>query len=554
MLKKILIQIPIERRTYVKGFFIGKYWAEIDFEKSDQRRENYYDLNIYEAEVTITDIRKFDEGEFLEAKAIDKFTTNFPSPTHCIYNDRRFKIEIQHPKIDINDEILSDVVIEHEKTFGTVKGKIYGYILHYDFEGKEIEIEEEIILSPNNTIIQGTKTGKFEIDENKRRDQFYNSNATTYWGDWYDLPKKIKIEPPIGCFAQIISIVPNLIFGLLALAFLAAVGWKVAIILIIIFGLGYFLSFINKLPKGILFGISIIGKILTFIFSWFFRLFTMLFLLAILLAILKGFSDGGFNPKPRVKTTDDKEETTTIKKTDEINVNDSLISHFRKWKDYSGNKYQGYLTVSARDFSNSQLNRTSLSIIPQSEKDMNRVYKNLVTNDLDKLNRICAMFDSVRVKNNIPLGSRQFANIIVSCIQDIPYTLVLQDECNPYIYNDDFIKKYLNDGGSCLPDTKYGILSPVEFMARLKGDCDTRTILLFSILTKFNYDVMVLGSYSFKHSILAINIKGSGTFKMYNYKKYYVWETTMENMQIGQLPSEISDMNLWEINLMNNNN
>ena len=280
----------------------------------------------------------------------------------------------------------------------------------------------------------------------------------------------------------------------------------------------------------------------------------MLFLLAILFAILKGFSDGGFNPKPRVKTTDDKEETTTIKKTDEINVNDSLISHFRKWKDYSGNKYQGYLRVSARDFSNSQMNRTSLSIIPQSEKDMNRVYKNLVTNDFDKLNRIYAMFDSIRVKNNIPLGSRQFANIIVSCIQDIPYTLVLQDECNPYIYNDDFIKKYLTDGGSCLPDTKYGILSPVEFMARLKGDCDTRTILLFSILTKFNYDVMVLGSYSFKHSILAINIKGSGTYKMYNYKKYYVWETTMENMQIGQLPSEISDMNLWEINLMNNNN
>ena len=92
------------------------------------------------------------------------------------------------------------------------------------------------------------------------------------------------------------------------------------------------------------------------------------------------------------------------------------------------------------------------------------------------------------------------------------------------------------------------------FMASLKGDCDTRTILLFSILTNFNYDVMVLGSYTYKHSILAINLRGNGAYKFYNNKKYFVWETTMENMEIGQLPSEISDMNLWNINLQNINN
>ena len=554
MLKTIIIKIPIERRTYIKGFFVGKYSAEIDNGKSDFRRENFYDLNIYEADVTITEVRKFEEGEFEEAKAIEIFTTNFPSPTQCLYNDKRFKIEIQHPKIDISDEIISDVVTEHDKTFGTVKGTIFGYILHYDYEEKEIEVEEGIVLSSNNTIIQGTKTGKFEIDDAKRRDQFYNSDTTTYWGDWYDLPKPKTATQPVGCLPQILSVLPNIIFGLLAVAFLIAIGWKVAIVLLIIFGFWYLLSSLNKLPKGISSGISFLRRGISIIFSWFFRVFAVLFWLAIILAIIKAFSGNGFNPKPRLKPTDEKEETTTVRPPDENNPNDSLIAHFRKWKDYGGRQYQGYLTVSVKDFSNAQFNRTTLSIIPQSERDMNRVYKNLVANDYDKLNRICAMFDSIRMKNNLASGSRQFANIIVSCVQDIPYTLILQDECNPYIYNDNFIKTYLTDGGSCLPDIKYGILSPVEFMARLKGDCDTRTVLLFSILTKFNYDVMVLGSYSYKHSILAININGNGTCKIYNHKKYYVWETTMENMQIGQLPPDISNMKLWDINLMNNNN
>ena len=554
MLKSVIIKIPIERRTYIKGFFVGKYSAEIDNHKSDFRRENFYDLNIYEADVTITDIRKFDEGEFEESKNLEQFISSFPSPTQCIYNEKSFKITIHYPKIDISDQILYDIVFENEKTFGSVKGKVYGYILHYDFEEKEIEVENDIVLGKNNTIIQGTKTGKYEISENKRRDQFYNSNGTTYWGDWYDLPKKIEPESSLGCLFQFFNILPNIFFGLLALAFLFAIGWKASIILSIIFGLGYLLSIINKVPIFVLTLLSFLRKIISYIFSWIVNLVAILVFLAIFFAIINALSDGGFKPKQRVHLADDTDETTTVKRNDELNANDSLITHFRKWKDYDGKGYQGYLTVSSNDFVSSNLNRVGLSIIPQSESDMNRVYKNLVTTDLDKLSRICLMFDSIRIKEKIPSGSLQFANIIVSCIQDIPYTLVLQDECNPNIYSEGFIKKYLSEGGNCLPDTKFGLLSPVEFMASLKGDCDTRTILLFSILTNFNYDVMVLGSYTYKHSILAINLRGNGAYKFYNNKKYFVWETTMENMEIGQLPSEISDMNLWNINLKNNNN
>jgi hypothetical protein len=33
-----------ERRTYLKGRFKGKYWALIDDELSDRKRENYYKI------------------------------------------------------------------------------------------------------------------------------------------------------------------------------------------------------------------------------------------------------------------------------------------------------------------------------------------------------------------------------------------------------------------------------------------------------------------------------------------------------------------------------
>lgn len=558
MLKKIAIQIPIERRTYVKGVFVGKYWAEIDFNKSDQRRENYFDINIYEANVTILETRKFQFGEFEEALNIDVFPTPFPSPTECVFEGKHFKLSIYNPKIVITDEIISDIVRENEKTFGTVRGSIYGYLLHFDYEEKIIEVETDPVLDSNRVIVQGSKTGRFELDGNNRRDEFYNSDFTTYWGDWYALPKPPPPSP--GCIPTILGIIPTLISILLGVFFLIAVGWKIALVLIIIGLLIFVFNLLNKLPTPIRKGIGFLGSILKFLVSWWFRIVGALILFAVLFALFKGVS-GGYKPNPRKRVVDAKEDVKPALNdvSDESSENeniptDSIISNFRKWKDYSGRVYQGNLKVKVKDYYRSRSNRLGIMIQPYSEAEMNRIYRNIVTNDFEGLDLICEMFDSIRVKNNIPKGSRKFANVIVSCIQDIPYTLVLNNDCNAFNYDDEFIKKYLSDGGDCLGYTKFGVLAPVEFMARLKGDCDTRTILLYSILSKFGYDVVVLGSYYYKHSILAINIQGDGVYKIFEGRKYFVWETTMEEMQIGQLPPEVGDMRFWNVNLRNINN
>ena len=161
------------------------------------------------------------------------------------------------------------------------------------------------------------------------------------------------------------------------------------------------------------------------------------------------------------------------------------------------------------------------------------------------------MFDSIKLNRN--LDRIQFAEVITSCIQDIPYTLILDNECDAGKYKDDFIKDYLKSGGQCEGYTKFGILTPVEFMGSLKGDCDTRTLLLFTILNHYQFDVAIFGSELYKHSIIGINLPFSGVSKIVNGNRYVFWETTAPGIKPGFFPSEISDIRFWNVNLISNN-
>ncbi len=85
-----------------------------------------------------------------------------------------------------------------------------------------------------------------------------------------------------------------------------------------------------------------------------------------------------------------------------------------------------------------------------------------VSYDINKLDLVYFKLDSLQSQNR--LNEIQFAEVIVSLIQDIPYSLILSDACDANIYNDKFIKEYLNGDGNCLSNTRYGLLTPVEFM------------------------------------------------------------------------------------------
>lgn len=283
------------------------------------------------------------------------------------------------------------------------------------------------------------------------------------------------------------------------------------------------------------------------------------FLILAVIMIFLGVSSLFIDTKESIgkkKFNDFKEEVTTEKtgiSFSDIPENDTVVSHHRVWFDYKNEVFRGDLEISKSDWHLCSNNRDRLRFGPFDENTWGKLYLKLIQFDHDKLERIYEMFKKLRVENN--LSDTKFAEAIVTCVQDIDYTLVLPRKCDPDLYDDEFIKTYLEDCNSCcLGNIRYGVQSPIEFMGNLKGDCDTRTVLLYTILSKFEFDVIVLGSSQYRHSMIGINIPYYGKYKLHKGKKYYVWETTGFGLEPGLISPRMSDMSLWFVNLPSINN
>jgi hypothetical protein len=251
-------------------------------------------------------------------------------------------------------------------------------------------------------------------------------------------------------------------------------------------------------------------------------------------------------------------EKTAVTDEQKITFKDSIIggktyklaSNTRTWIDYIGNRYQGELNVTIADYKSSTQFHNSLNINYNSKQFWGELYQKVVAEDEDKLTLIYTELDNLRRKHR--LNTRAFAEMIVSCVQDIPYAFVLQEECEAAASYEKSIRDLLSTcPDCCIGNKKYGIQTPVAFIATLKGDCDTRTILIFTILNHFGYDVAILNSTFYKHSILGINLPVKGLFKRHHSKKYYLWETTNKYFKIGQLPNQFSNTNYWHVVLKN---
>jgi hypothetical protein len=175
------------------------------------------------------------------------------------------------------------------------------------------------------------------------------------------------------------------------------------------------------------------------------------------------------------------------------------------------------------------------------------VYR-LKEHDKDHLPGVYHLFDSIRSAQHLPTD--KFAELIVSFVQEIPYAVVLPEACNASLYSDQFIRKYLaTPNAKCDGYQKFGINTPVEFMASLNGDCDTRTLLLYTVLSHYKYDIALLSSEYYNHSLIGINLPYSGVAFISGSKRYVLWETTTSGIRPGAVPYEISNLNYWRISL-----
>lgn len=526
------------RKTYVRGKLTAKYYGELDIVKDSEEyvREKYYDFTLYDATITEAKFRKNNDGPFPEFNNEDLFPGNIqPNPLPCTISyegiEGVFTVSLRDLKLAnvFIDPLLHQV--EDDEVFGTLTADITGYLLEEFTE----ETTEEIELPRNEPVTHlqhavsavpslyktTEKTGRTKTEGNYTWDEFYMSDRKArYWGS-----PKFTGRPESGILSGI-----GLLFGLLVLVLFIVALWPFSLIGIL----------------GLLF-VILVTSYLSEVLVWIFRIVAGLFLLGVFLSIISEWMSVKKSRGP-VFVKDEITETKVIRPDTLNNTNDSLIIHHRVWKDYTGQQYEGDIWVRKKDLQHSS-NFKNLNISAVSSfTGYDAMLSELSQQDINKLAGVYQLFDSLKAINNI--DSVRFAEIIVSFVQDIPYSLVLDKDCDPSLYRDRQVKEYLIKGeGDCYSNQRFGINTPLEFMVSLKGDCDTRTLLLYTILSHYGYDVAILSSELYAHSILGINLPFTGKSMSTGNRIFTVWETTAPGLQPGLLTEEISDFNNWRFSL-----
>lgn len=240
---------------------------------------------------------------------------------------------------------------------------------------------------------------------------------------------------------------------------------------------------------------------------------------------------------PDTQTTDWEadycDEYTSV---DSLNVDDIRFTHHRSWNKYSYDSLY-CLTYVLSNHNNKVSNefRNNLYSKERNYEDYWRnIYYELYQHDKEGISFLQDSLQNLAVE--FKLNRNELAKLIVSFVQDIPYNYVMPGPCD----RNDF---------PCRGNEKFGILSPVEFLYSLNGDCDTRSVLLYTLLKHFEFDTLIMISNQYRHAMIAIDLPASGDYIIHKGKKFYFWETTNTGWLPGMLPPDVSNITYWKITL-----
>lgn len=378
--------------------------------------------------------------------------------------------------------------------------------------------------------------------------EYFNSDCTTIWKQY----KKPEITDPIGpgCLTYLPFIIA-ILWAALCCYWAVKYGSFMPILFgigipLFLAGFGYAINFLGRFSLGI-------GRL----FKWIMNLLTFLFILFLLNGLISFFTNShwGGDGVP-VDTSWDHQEVLPEDQGNESNVIDTddgrkiqrdKITVKLKWKDLRNNRYEGQYSIYKDDIASSSTNIQNLKT--QNLNSFRSVYAKIFEEDKNYLGGLFSMLDSIRV--NKRQDKLQFANAIVSMVQSIDYVLILEEDCNdPSVMVSNQYRQMILSGIKCDGQAPFGIKTPTQFLSDLKGDCDSRTLLLYTIFKHYNYDVAIINSDYYGHSMLGLNIQGAnGVFKAMNGRRYYFWETTSKGFGIGELPNETGVLNYWKIEL-----
>lgn len=224
-----------------------------------------------------------------------------------------------------------------------------------------------------------------------------------------------------------------------------------------------------------------------------------------------------------------------------------LIEHHLNWKDNFRKGYSGTYRVYADDAGKAQFERNRFSIDLSTTAGWSKLYRKLNVVDDAAVSLLVKEFN--RIKQKKSLNRRETLEMVVTSVQSIPYYLVHESSCSTVSSRDQFSAEYHESGRPCLPSIKHGLQSPSEFAEDLKGDCDTRTLFLYQVLSKMGYDVAVLISFQYGHAMLGVNMPTKGEYVRHRGKRFYLWETTAKNWKLGQVPPNYNNLRYWNIAL-----
>ncbi len=280
-------------------------------------------------------------------------------------------------------------------------------------------------------------------------------------------------------------------------------------------------------------------------FSWRFVVYS-----TILTAILTGIGIA-FNSLTTSNQTFAPDIAESITRESFVENGDSIVvlQQDRHWEDNYGNSFQGRFLIRENDYFLSQKEYIN-DVTYHRERSWGELYQYLATTDTPRLDLI--LKELQKIKSRHTLNQFEFAEMVITFIQDIPYAFVFSEACKaPEEYETTIRTTLQKCPDCCIGNIPFGIQNPVGFMGNLKGDCDTRTVIIYAILSYFGYDVAILNSNYYQHSVLGLNIPATGKYIRKNGKRYYVWETTNKHFTIGTLPNNFNNINHWYIVLTN---
>ncbi|SJZ62728.1 J domain-containing protein [Sediminibacterium ginsengisoli] len=537
-----------EIRIYITGTIFIKYRAPQDTERSDPSlRESFYLIHATQASATVDKKDCIWSEQHPESfggifQRYPAFPLSIPQPLTILFRDgvlnTYYSLSIQ--ELRIPDPQIIWVTKHENQSFGTITGRFYGYV--NDFEEQEISetVTEE---TPDMSFEFSGPTGKTEQKTEGSysfvREEYYHSDGRPYWGKWYR-------QRDVGGFT----------FGgrrrVPTGGCLGSTGGGFAGVLLLVLML---LKAPYLLPLLLFFVILMLLGRLAGVNKGNFTSVLIVCVFVIYIVVLISLLSGERSTRRSVATTrteSQPRQSPPVLETvrDSSDQADTLVTFYREWTDCAGNTYAGNYSYRRSELRSARAFKQQLPAGNATPAGYDEVIHALKENDASYMTGVYRLFDSLKQAKN--LSSTSFAAMVMGFVQDMPYSVVLSEACDAALYNDEFITHYLKSAGAiCAPYQRFGIYTPLEFIASGNGDCDSRTLFSYLVLSHYGYEVALLSSESYRHSLIGMQLPYSGQAFRYENKRYVLWETTMRGAQPGQVDPQISNMQAWRISMLN---